>query len=231
MKKFLALAALIAGVALTAVSATAGPLVATHLVHKQLWFRTHIAAPTAAQLALANSGYDGMGFYVDSTSATHAAAATFDTTVGVATAGWVLPPSTGLADSSGNAVVLFAYDAGGTSASADSLYIGAQVSAEGSNWVDVAACLGTPTPNAYLANTTVAGTVRIYLPINGTGASSNMWMTNYKTSTQFVAGVNPTVFNFVSWPFIRFIFKGTDTYKLALKAKVAYLSADEDLNK
>lgn len=224
---FLVAAALV----LFASSAIAGPLVAPHKVSKSVWFRTHIAAPTDAQKVLPNSGYDAMGFYVDSLSATKAAAATFDTTAGISTDGWWVPPSTGLADSAYNAVTLLVYDLGGSGATADSMWIDAQVSADGKSWQPVAACLGAPTHNAFLANTTVNGTVRLYLPIGGTASSSNAWMSNYKRSTQFVAGANPTVFNFTDWPLIRFILKGTDTIKTNIGAKVIYYSSDEDLNR
>ncbi len=232
MKKILALAAL--GVFALVAVAQSGPLVAPHLVHQKLRFVTHSTAITAATVGaykdyLYNSTNDAP-YAVDSLTATKAAAASFDTTVAISTAGWVPQYSTGLADSTANACVLTIANLSGSSSSADSIYIQAQVSNDGANWSQVAACLGTPVDAAYLLNTTANGTVRAYTPIGGTSAASNQFMTNYKVSTQFVAGVNPTVFNFTNWPLIRFIFKGTDTYKQTISATLTYVSAQEDLN-
>jgi hypothetical protein len=136
MKKILSLTAL-ALIGLVSY-AYAGPLVAPHLVHKSLMFRTHIAAPTAAQLALPNSAYDAMGFYVDSLATQKAAG--FDTTAGISTAGWADRPAANATDS----VVVLALrfsDAGNSATGADSLFVQAQVSNDGKNWSPVAASL------------------------------------------------------------------------------------------
>ena len=230
MKKILALLAL--GLFGLASYATAGPLVAPHVVWKQLSFRTHAAATAPGAI---NGGVDAMGGYIDSLTKTNAAAA-FDTTVAFSylgsTAG--IPVSTGL-DSS-LAFQVTAYDAGSTTSSGkDSLYLQVQVSPDGKLWQSLSACLGTPVALAYLANTTVNGTVIPNITVNGSTSTAKIW--NWRIGrvppvAPTAGRLQPDLWHAFEWPFVRFIFLTDDGAGIQnIAAKLTYYSSDEDLNK
>ena len=232
MKKILALAAL--GVVALVSFAQAGPLVAPHMAFKALSFRTHIAAPTAAQLAYANSGYDNLGFYVDSLTQ-QSTGSVFDTTTSISTVGWAAAVPVGTALDSSLAYHVFFSDAGNSSTATDSLYIQEQVSPDGKNWQSAAQCLGTPVALAYLLNTTVNGTVTPMITIGGTSSVAKIWglkVGRVPSVAQTNQRLTPDIWSSADWPFIRFIIRsvaGTGIFNG--QGKIGYFSADEDLNK
>ena len=245
MKKFLALAALIAGVALTAVSATAGPMVSQHWVTEPLKFRTHTTTATATTPGAFKDEFyvstNDAPYAVDSSVATNSAAKSIDTTTAMSTVGWAPVIGAGMVADSTYSCTLNIYDGGITTdgSGTDSLYVFPQASFDGKNWFS----LGIPGVAAARITSTNRGLNTIAVVgqanVNGFGiiktegsAGSLAWQLKFPNNALAEVRAIPSIHGLWRYPLIRFLIM-TDVSAAAtyqLKASVSHWSASEDLN-
>ena len=246
MKKKLLLAAL--GL-LVAAQAVAAPFAGPHKTSVPLKFRTHVAAPSASTItSTPNSGYDAMGWYVDSLYSTRTSGtadagpgtAALDTTAAISTKGWTVAPSSSSVGDSGTVCIVQFMDAGyGNTASSgnatDSLYVVVQGSADGVNWVSL--CLdgryngsnAASFPLPALATPVGRGVVSV-------AANVPLWSTKYHRAANVAASNTNcnSVNDILCYDFVRFITFGDRTAAALYqkKAKIVYWSAEaDDLNR
>jgi len=232
MKKILGLTAL-ALLGLVSYASAQSVYGGPHWVTEQLMFRTHIAAPTQANITSPNSGYDVLGFYLDSLSfldpirATAATeAAEVETTTAISTRGWWAPSPAIAADSTTLVMISFT-DAGLTDASVDSVTFQIQVSIDGKGWVcanplkDVIA-----TPLGASASAIVMG----HPLVNQGGATTSVpkvFSFNFRRGAGGAQIVDK--FNFMDYPLIRLVVvnkhvAGGSAKPINLKAYVGHWS-------
>jgi hypothetical protein len=170
--------------------------------------------------------------FIDSTYAS--GIAKFDTTTAISTDGWALPPVGAVVDSSKTCRLLifdsglFAdVSAGKTSATAESIYVKIQVSPNGNIWFDAAILPGhSPVLNAFTVQTTVNAAVMTWVSSVNTGISDKMWSAQY-VSTPSAANRKDAIdiYNFTTFPYIRFIIMGSRSLNHAYKARLCFPSA------
>lgn len=235
MKMKKVLFAAIAALSLYGTSAWA-QAVSPHWVFEDLKFRCHNTSLATNPGAFNDNGT------LDAFDSTYASGiAKFDTTTSISTAGWASLASVGSGVDSSTVCRLFIYDAGAsvgltsvtlgrTSATAESIYIKVQVSANNVDWFDCAVIPGqAPVLNAWTAQPTVNAAVITFVCSQNTGISGKMWSLNYYKG-QAGAGLRFGYdINHVSeFPFIRWIVSGTRaTTNHAYKAKVGLVSSGQ----
>lgn len=235
MKKFLVLA----GLALVALGVSVQTAEAAQVFASArtvpLKFRNHAAAygPGVAGV----TGVDAMGGYIDSTKAS--GIAKFDTTVTISTEGWVPQLYTSSAVDSAVVCKLMIFDAGDlatvtlgkTSATAESIYVKVQVSANNIGWHDCAIIPGqAPVLNAFTVQTTVNAAVLTFTSSTNTGQSDKLWSVNFGSATGTANSAalksGQDINHFWHFPYVRFIIMGTRaTTNHNLAASLRFYSA------
>lgn len=162
--------------------------------------------------------------------------AKFDTTAGVTTLGWIAPFG-GTAVDSGFVCRLTIYDAGlstvtlgKTSATAESIYVKTQVSANEVDWHDCAIIPGqAPVLNAFTVQTTVNAAVLTFVSSTNTGHSGKLWSIRFH-GAQSGAGLKSgqDINHIHEFPFVRFIIMGSRSLNHSYKADITYMSASAD---
>ena len=230
MKKKLLLVAL--GL-LVAVQAVAAPFNAPHKNTVSIKWRDHVAAPSAATiLGTPNSGYDAMGWFVDSLTSTHHSAAVQDTSAPIPTISWSQSPSAGVNDSSLVAYVTF-YDADANAASgADSLYFYVQGSPDGKTWQTLAT-VGQEKPSAtewVLPGAAGPNSVAMTCAIS----TVHIWQFKFVRSSSTAALRQVTgVYDLQAFPLIRFIAAGDRSAGTlyAMAGQLTFWSPDANLTR
>ena len=236
MKKIL-LAAL---AALTLAGTVQAQATATHWTYKDLAFRSH----AATAFSTVQGAFNDFGT-LDAVDSVYASGiAKFDTTTSLSTAGWAVPNRIGSAVDSALVCRLFIFDAGAsagltsvtlgrTSATAESIYVKAQVSANNVDWFDLAVIAGqAPVLNAWTAQTTVNAAVITFVTSTNTGISGKMWSLPYY-SAQNAAGLRHgmDISHIGEFPYVRWIISGTRaTTNHALKAKVGFWTTNASVS-
>lgn len=234
---------LIAGLILAAlsltisvVSADAATMVTAHKKVQPLKFRTTgLLSGLTDPAAVVNPQAGTTAGMVDSVYAS--GIAKFDTTAGVSTLGWIAPYG-GSAVDSGFVCRLLIYDAGlstvtlgKTSATAESIYVKTQVSANEVDWHDCAIIPGqAPVLNAFTVQTTVNAAVLTFTSSTNTGRSGKLWSIRFH-GAQSGAGLKSgqDINHIHEFPFVRFIIVGTRaTTNHSYKADLVYMSASAD---
>lgn len=225
MKRFIA-SALLATVALALLASVAS---AVHwAAPDQLVFRTHkVTAGTGETLkdSYLTWGTSCLACAVDSlyftrlnTAGTTHGVAQWDTTLAVNTAGWAIPQTSGVADSSVVAK-LVVYAAGAAHGVSDSVHVGIQVSVDGVTWNYV-----NPIKDVAGANpiTAVAAAVAGF-GVPELGGDGDNYTLMFRAGGG-LSGSLPDRYNFWSWPLIRFVISGDHTATVSmLSAKLFHL--------
>lgn len=215
---------LVALLSVLALAITAGTASAqatwSHWVYQPLMFRTHSASVV---------GVDGDPGRIDSTYAS--GIAKFDTTTSISTAGWATQSRAGSAVDSSLVCRLFIYDAGlstvtlgKTSATAESIYVKAQVSANNVDFFDLAVIAGqAPVLNAFTVQTTVNAAVITFTTSTNTGLSGKMWSLPYY-SAQNAASLRHgmDISHIGEFPFVRWIIMGSRSLNHSYSAMVGF---------
>ena len=234
MKKFLVLAALALAMVGFAVKTADAARAAAGQKTVVLKWRSHAAA--YAPGIAGGEGVDVMGGYVDSLCAS--GIAKFDTTAGLPLADLAFPASASSLDSV-CVLRLHIYDCGNlstvtlgkTSATAESIYIKTQVSANSKTWHDLAVIAGqAPVLNAFTVQTTVNAAVITFVNSTNTGQSDKLWTLPYFSKPN-AAGLRPglDINHVAEFPWIRWIVSGTRaTTNHNLGVSATYFSASAE---
>ena len=233
MKRVLVFAVLLVACTVFAAEVGAGAQTAAGMRFVRLKFRTTGLYATLAGTDAAAQKFGGTIGYIDSMKAS--GIAKFDTTAGIPLAGLTLPPAASSLDSL-TALRLYIYDAGDletvtlgkTSATAESIYIKTQVSANGIGWHDLAVISGqAPVLNAFTVQVTVNAAVITFTSSTNTGQSDKLWTLPYMTKPN-AASLRPAqdINHAHEFPWIRWIIMGTRaTTNHNLAASVGFLSS------
>jgi hypothetical protein len=170
--------------------------------------------------------------FVDSTYAS--GIAKFDTTVAISTDGWAVQQcASGAVDSVVTARLLI-FDAGladvsagKTSATAESIYIKTQVSANGVAWHDAAIIPGqSPVINAFTVQTTVNAAVLTFTSSTNTSISDKLWSVMFHAMPSAVPlRSGQDIYHLSTFPFIRFIIMGSRSLNHSYRARLQFPSA------
>ena len=156
-------------------------------------------------------------------------AAKFDTTQAFATNNLTLPPASSSLDSLVT-LRLFVFDHNsGTAATAESIYVKTQVSADGVGWHDVAVIGGqAPVLNAFTVQTTVNAAVLTWTASTNTGIATKMWTLPYYAKIN-AAGLKHGVdiSHVHEFPYVRWILMGSRSLVHQWKASVGYWSTSD----
>ena len=206
--------------ALNVTVASAGQ-VAAHRAQKGLLFRSNAAANPAPG-------------YIDSVYAS--GIAKFDTTVAFSLSSVTYPPSNANGIDSLMVLRLNVFDAGlasatlgQTSATAESIYIKTQVSADGVNWHDCAVIAGQAAVlNAWTVQTTVNAGVVTFTSSTNTGVAGKLWsMPFYAKSNAASLKMGLDIYHVHEFPFVRWILSGSRTLNHSWKANVSFWSTSD----
>jgi hypothetical protein len=234
MKRVLAVALAAAFFTVATATAWAYPV----LVSSEVKFRTHKATAATGEVLL--DSWTGaaacVACAVDST-ATHRVGtqiSVLDTTVAISMEGWSLPPMPIAAATDSTVFCQFTIsDATGTACETgmDSLYVGAQVSMDGQNWVTVMTFKGgTPSSiTSRLSQANVTGTLIGALSLNGASLARGapVWKIVYKTKT--LTGLDSQdQFGLPGWKMIRWIVGFPDAGGYGVKAHVTRYVEQQD---
>lgn len=211
-------------------TAFADPTVSMHRVTESVPFRVHIVGGDAS----GKTGTDEMGDYVDSLYAS--GIAKIDTTAYVSTNGWTVWAPGGAVPDTALVAKLLIYDAGlasvtlgRTSATAESIYIKTQVSANKTDWHDCAIIPGqSPVIGALTVQTTVNAQVITFTSSTNTGVSGKLWALRYNTGIGAAGGKvgPPDIYHVVEYPWVRWIIMGTRaTTNHSYKVSVSHWSS------
>ena len=216
MKRFIA--ALIGAAVVLALASTAfaqGNLIAPHRVVKPVNWRTHTAANGANQ-----------GFALDSTITNRLGTQVMvlDTTVGVSMLDAWTPthPAIVVADSNQIYCTFIVTDAGGSSSTADSLYIMAQASYDGVAWFNLATFLGgtAGATVSRLDQKNATGTFQGVLNKLGASGGTPEWAWNYKFRRPLTAASDLTSLD--QYPRLRWIVGFPDAVNYSVRASIMY---------
>ena len=199
--------------ALSVTSASAGQ-VAAHRTTKQLIFKNTSATAVHGSL--------------DSLVASKAAG--FDTTSAFALNSVAYPPSNGNGIDSLMVLRLNVFDANGsTAATAESIYVKTQVSADGVNWHDCAVIAGqAPVLNAFTVQTTVNASVLTFVSSANTGRAGKLWSVPfYAKSNAASLKMGLDIYHVHEFPFVRWILMGSQTLGHSWKANVSFWSTSD----
>jgi hypothetical protein len=156
------------------------------------------------------------------------ASSVLDTTAGISTSRWYIPPNMQVGDSAVVAT-LYVYDDidGDSESGADSLAVAVQVSPDGTTWTTLAAVAGqTGSSIATRNNQTIAnGSFLDRLSDNGAALANGQPIWNFKFkargNTSLATLDQGSIFFF---PFVRFITSAHDAKGYKVRAKIVYNS-------
>ena len=231
--------ALVALVVCSASTSSGDQAVWVHKVVDNLKFRTHAAAIVGNEGG-GVYGVDELGGYVDSLAAS--GIAKLDTTTALSTAGWTAYTPGGAVADSALVCKLLIYDSGlstvtlgKTSATAESIYVKTQVSANKVDWHDCALIPGhSPVIGALTAQTTVNAQVITFTSSTNTGISGKMWTLRYNAGIGAAGGKvgPPDIYHIIEYPWVRWVIYGTRaTTNHSYKADVVRWSAGNETAK
>ena len=195
---------------------------------KQLDWRTHRIAGTSAHYSYAH--YDQIGPFYDST-ATHRVGTQImilDTTTAVITDGWARQLVSGAAlDTMNTYCIVNVYDETGASCAsgADSIYLAAQGSPDGTTWVTLGT-FKTGAPASLTDRLSQANATGTFYGLNNLSSTEfPVWQFPYKLGI-LSASPTPDVFSIQRWKALRWVVGFPDAVGYNVRAEVQYFTSD-----